>query len=125
MHACRHSYPSSGGHDAVVDHVEGGQVAELLVEEEEDGVQHVQELGEVVPPGRVQGRQGRVAASTELLGAQLLWLITNQTSEISPAMSPVICSLQSAKCGYAIRMIVIVAMTVIRLMHTEHIHSCT
>ena len=62
MHACRHSYPSSGGHDAVVDHVEGGQVAELLVEEEEDGVQHVQELGEVVPPGCIQRCHGHLAA---------------------------------------------------------------
>ena len=65
MHACRHSYPSSGGHDAVVDHVEGGQVAELLVEEEEDGVKHVQELGEVVPPGCIQRCHGGVAAITE------------------------------------------------------------
>ena len=44
MRMCRHTYPRGDGHDAVVDHVEGGQVAELLMEEEEDGVQHVQEL---------------------------------------------------------------------------------
>ena len=65
MRMCRHTYPRGDGHDAVVDHVEGGQVAELLVEEEEDGVKHVQELGEVVPPGRIQRCHGRVAAITE------------------------------------------------------------
>ena len=38
--------PGPGGerHDAVVDHVEGGQVAELLTEEEQEGVKVVNEF---------------------------------------------------------------------------------
>jgi len=45
--------PGGEGHDAVVDHVEGGQVAELLTEQEEEGVDEVNELGEEIPPSHV------------------------------------------------------------------------
>ena len=47
--------PGGEGHDAVVHHVQGGQVAELLPGEEEEGVEEVHELGEEVPPGHVRG----------------------------------------------------------------------
>ena len=39
----------------MVHHVQGGQVAELLPGEEEEGVEEVHELGEEVPPGHVRG----------------------------------------------------------------------
>ena len=39
----------------MVHHVQGGQVAELLPGEEEEGVKEVHELGEEVPPGHVRG----------------------------------------------------------------------
>ena len=37
----------------MVDHVEGGQVAELLTEQEEEGVDEVNEFGEEIPPSHV------------------------------------------------------------------------
>ena len=45
--------PRGERHDAVVNHVEGGQVAELLPEQEEEGVDEVDEFGEEIPPGHV------------------------------------------------------------------------
>ena len=50
--------PRGERHDAVVNHVEGGQVAELLPEEEQQGVEVVNEFGEEIPPGHVQGVHG-------------------------------------------------------------------
>ena len=43
--------PDEDRQPPVMDHVEGGEVAELLSEDEEEGVEKVDELGEVVPPG--------------------------------------------------------------------------
>ena len=47
--------PGGEGHDAVVDHVQRRQVAELLPHQKEDGVEVVDVLAEEVPPGHVQG----------------------------------------------------------------------
>ena len=41
----------------MVNHVEGGQVAELLTEQEEEGVDEVDEFGEEIPPGHVRREQ--------------------------------------------------------------------
>ena len=46
--------PGGEGHDAVVDDVQGGQVAPLLPQQEEQRVEVVNELGEEVPPGHVK-----------------------------------------------------------------------
>lgn len=51
------SPPSSEGHDSMVNHVESGEVAVLLPQHEEEGVEVVHVLGEVVPPSHVQGVQ--------------------------------------------------------------------
>ena len=42
-------------HDAMVENVEEGEVGELLLEHEEDGVGEVDELGDVEEPGEVEG----------------------------------------------------------------------
>jgi hypothetical protein len=46
--------PGGEGHDTVVDHMQGGQMAELLAQQKEDGVQIVHVLAEEVPPRHVQ-----------------------------------------------------------------------
>ena len=45
--------PRREGHDAMVHHVKGRQVGELLTAQEEEGVEVVDVLGEEVPPGHV------------------------------------------------------------------------
>ena len=52
------SPPRGERHDAVVDDMEGGEVAVLLPQDEEEGVEVVDPLGEVVPPCHVGGVQG-------------------------------------------------------------------
>jgi hypothetical protein len=49
----------------VVDHVQGGQVGELLPQHEEEGVEEVHKLGDEVPPGHVQRGQARVASNRQ------------------------------------------------------------
>ena len=51
----------------MVHHVQGGQVAELLPGEEEEGVEEVHELGDEVPPGHLQRGQPRVAVEDRCL----------------------------------------------------------
>ena len=41
--------------------MEGGQVAKLLPQDEEEGIEEVHKLGQEVPPGHVQSRQTSVA----------------------------------------------------------------
>ena len=50
--------PSSEGHDAMVNHVECAEVAPFFPQHEEEGVEVVDPLGEVVPPGHVSSVQG-------------------------------------------------------------------
>ena len=52
------SPPGLPGHDAVVDHVEGGQVAELLPHQEEERVRQVDDFRKEEPPGHVEGPDG-------------------------------------------------------------------
>ena len=47
--------PTEEGQGAVVDHMKEGEVGELLPSDEEEGVEEVDELGEVVPPSQVDG----------------------------------------------------------------------
>ena len=42
----------------MMDHVEGGEMAKLLPENEEEGIKEVEELGDIVPVGDIQGSQG-------------------------------------------------------------------
>ena len=49
--------PGGEGHDAVVDDVQGGQVAPLLPQQEEQRVEVVNELGEEVPPSNTEHPQ--------------------------------------------------------------------
>ncbi len=46
----------------MMDHVEGGQVGELLPQHKEERVEKVHELGDEVPPGHVQCCQPSVAS---------------------------------------------------------------
>ncbi len=46
----------------MMDHVEGGQVGELLPQHKEERVEEVHELGDEVPPGHVQRCQPSVAS---------------------------------------------------------------
>ena len=46
--------PAEEGEGAVVDDVQGGEVGKLFLQDEEEGVKEVDELGEVVPPRQVQ-----------------------------------------------------------------------
>ena len=47
-------WPGCERHDAMVDHVEHGQVTELLPQQKEQGVKVVNKLGEEIPPSHVQ-----------------------------------------------------------------------
>lgn len=47
--------PAEEGEGAMVDHMEGGQVGELLTGNKEHRVSQVNKLGEVVPPSEVEG----------------------------------------------------------------------
>jgi hypothetical protein len=44
------TYPDCERHDAMVYNVQGGQMIELFAHQEENGVQHVHEFGEKIPP---------------------------------------------------------------------------
>jgi hypothetical protein len=46
----------------MMDHVEGGEVGELLSQHKEERVEEVHELGDEVPPGYVQRCQSSVAS---------------------------------------------------------------
>ena len=50
--------PTLEWHDTVVIHVEEGQVGELLLQHEEEWVEHVKELGDVEDPGKVERPDG-------------------------------------------------------------------
>ena len=63
--------PGLEGHDAVVEDVEEGEVGELLLQHEEDGVGKVDELGEVEEPGKVE--------STKSL--RFVWVVDWLTSQ--------------------------------------------
>ena len=45
--------PGDHGHDGVVDDMKGGQLVVLLLENHEEGVHKVSELGEEIPPNYV------------------------------------------------------------------------
>ena len=71
-HWCQpRSPPGLEGHDAVVEDVEEGEVGELLLQHEEDGVGKVDELGEVEEPGKVE--------STKSL--RFVWVVDWLTSQ--------------------------------------------
>ena len=57
-------------HDAMVEDMEEGEVGELLLEHEEDGVGKVDELGDVEDPGEVESsnRLGIVRVINRLTG---------------------------------------------------------
>ena len=50
--------PTLEWHDAVVVHVQERQVAELLLQHEEEGVKHVEEFWDVEDPGKIQCSDG-------------------------------------------------------------------
>ena len=71
-HWCQpRSTPGLKGHDAVVEDVEEGEVGELFLQHEEDGVGKVDELGEVEEPGKVE--------STKSL--RFVWVVDWLTSQ--------------------------------------------
>ncbi len=47
--------PGEDGHGGMMDDVKGGQLVCLLSQHEKDGVRKINELGEVEPPGHVEG----------------------------------------------------------------------
>ena len=52
------SPPSVEWHDAVVEHMKKGEVAVFLLQEEDEGVDHVDDLRDVEHPGHSQRSQG-------------------------------------------------------------------
>ena len=61
------SPPCLSWHDSVMEDMKEGEMGELLLEDEEDGVEHVDELRNVEVPGHVKGAQ-RLGGGGEVYG---------------------------------------------------------
>ena len=97
------SKPAFQRHDPMMVDVEEGEVGELLLGDEEEGVEHVQELGHVEQPGQVEGPQrlgvvgvvdglaGPAVVSADVESVNMLVLVTisaraQRGSQLLPAL---------------------------------------
>ena len=69
--------PDGDGQTAMMNHVEGREMRKLFPQHKKERVEKINELGEVVPPGHVQGSQADVAEIDESQGRLKIFFFFN------------------------------------------------